>query len=135
MSTDTKPAVTTYVRYLYPGAFFSEDSAHAVSGRDPARVAREAPDGVFAFELYDVAAMTVTIGGEQVEMKSRVLHKTGRYYINAEKLTAADVEALPGDHRVLADNMRCNGWDIMLRCRTGNYQPLQEGDEVVSTVG
>jgi hypothetical protein len=133
MSTATKPVVTTYVRYLYPGALFPEDSTSAVSGRDPARIAREAPEGVFAFELYDVAAMTVTISGDEVELRSRAIRKTGRYYIDAEKLTAADVEALPGDHKILADNMRCNRW-IMLRCRTGNYQPLQDGDEVVSTI-
>lgn len=125
--------VTTYVEYLYPGAFFSEESATPVTGRDPARIAREASASVFAFRFYDIATTTVTVGGEQVETRSGAINATARYYIDAEKLTAAAVEALPGDHKILLSNMRGNGWDPILRCRTGNFQPLEDGDVVISS--
>jgi hypothetical protein len=129
------PVVTTYVRYLYPGAFFAEDSAQEVSGRDPERIAREAPEGVFAFEFYDVVTATVCIGGEDVELRSKAIHSTGRYYIDAEALDAAGVEALPGDHSILLSNMRGNRWATILLCRTGNFQPLEDGDVLVSSSG
>lgn len=125
--------VTTYVEYLSPGSFVSEESAVPVTGRDPARIAREAPASVFAFRFYDIATTTVTVSGKQVETKSGAINATARYYIDAEKLTAADVEALPGDHKILLSNMRGNGWDPILRCRTGNFQPLEDGDVVISS--
>ena len=127
------PVVTTYVEYLYPGSFFSEESAHPVAGRDPGKVAREAPEGVFAFRFYDVVTAAVTIDRERISLRSKAIHATARYYIDAEKLTAADVEALPGDHKILLANMRGNRWDIMLRCRAGNFQPLESGDVLVSS--
>ena len=132
-TTATEPTVTTYVEYLYPGAFFPEESARAVPGRNPGQIAREAPAGVFAFTFYDEVTATVTTGGEEVRLRSRAIRKTGRYYIDAEKLTAADVEALPGDHKILLANMRGNRWDVILRCRAGNFQPMEGGDVVISS--
>jgi len=129
------PQVTTYAEYLYPGVFLPEEFSAEVPERDPQKVAREAPDGVFAFRFYDIATTTVTVGGEEIETRSERLNQSGRYYIDAEKLTAADVEALPGDHSILLSNMRGNGWDPILRCRPGNFQPLQDGDEIVSSGG
>ena len=136
MTTETtsEPTVTTYVEYLFPGVLFPEESAHSVTERNPGRIAREAPEGVFAFRFYDVVTTTATTaGGEQVKLRSGAVNSTGRYYIDAEKLTAADVEALPGDHRILLSNMRGNGWDVILRCRTGNFQPLESGDVTISS--
>jgi hypothetical protein len=129
----TLPEITTYVEYLYPGAFFPEESARPVPERDPARIAREAPANVFAFRFYDVAATTVIVSGQEITTRSAAINATGRYYIDAEKLAAADVEALPGDHRILLANMRSNGWDPILRCRTGNFQPLEDGDVLIET--
>jgi hypothetical protein len=132
-ATEMSPVITTYVEYLHPGAFFPEESSRAVPERDPGRIARESPDDAFAFRFYDVVTMTVTVGREQVELRGKAIHATGRYYIDAEKLTPADVEALPGDHAILLSNMRGNGWGVILRCRTGNFQPLEAGDVIVSS--
>ena len=143
MSADTglhggdpmKPTVTTYVRSLSPGAFFPEDEAQVVSERDPATFARQAPASVFAFSFYDVASLDVDIDGQPVTLRSRAFGESGLYYIDAESLTAGDVEAMPGDHSILLSNMRGNGWATVLRCRTGNFQLLKDGDVVISTTG
>lgn len=141
MSADTglrggapmKPTVTTYARSLYPGAFFPEDETQEVSERDPAAFARNAPAGVFAFSFYDVASLDADIDGQPVTLRSRAFRESGLYYIDAEPLTVADIEALPGDRSVLLSNMRGNGWATVLRCRTGNFRPLEDGDVVIST--
>ena len=132
-ATAAEPVVTTYVEYLYPGSFFPEESAHPVTERNPGRVAQEAPGSVFAFRFYDVVTTKVMVGSEETGLASQPVNATGRFYIDAEKLTAADVEALPGDHRILLSNMRSNGWDPILRCRTGNFQPLEDGDVIISS--
>jgi hypothetical protein len=129
----TEPTITTYVEYLYPGSFYPETTARAVTTRNPERVAAEAPEGVFAFRYFDRASVTARIGGRDVKLRSGSLNQSGRYYIDAEELTMTDVAALPGDHSVLLSNMRSNGWDPILRCRTGNFQPLETGDALVSS--
>ncbi len=128
----SRPAVTTtYLEYLFPGILMPEISTGPVSSRDPQRAAREAPPHAFAFRFYDVITTTVW----DTPLWTGEINASGRYYIDAEKLTIADVEALPGNHRILLGNMRINGWDPVLRCRTGNFQPLQDGDELISGEG
>ena len=129
--TMTEPEITTYVEYLYPGSLFSESSARVVSGRDPGRAAREAPESAFAFRFYDRAEAGITVDGRPVMLRSAEFRATGRYYIDAEPLDAAAVAALPGDYSILLSNMRSNGWDVILRCRSGNFQPMRDGDTIV----
>lgn len=131
MSTETTamPVTTTYVEYLYRGLIVSEGSSVPVAERDAARCAREASPGTFAFRFYD----KVTGFIEDTPVKSAPLRESGWYYIDAERLTAADVAALPGDYSVLLDNMRSNQWPAVIRCRTGNFQPMHADDMVISS--
>ena len=129
----TQPEVTTYVKYLYPGALCPEESSVPVTERDPEKIAREADPAVFAFSFYDVTVITVEVGGEDTELRGGERNPSPLYYIDAEKLTADDVAALPGDHSILLSNMRGNGWDVILRCRAGNFRPIEDGDVVISS--
>lgn len=131
----TTAQLVTYVEYLYPGAIVSEGTTEATPDRDPARVARIAPAKAFCFRFFDRAVATADVDGQEVELRSRPLRQSGRFYIDAVKLSYADVEAMGGDHKILLDNMRYNHWDYVLRCRTGNFQPPNSGDSVVSTAG
>jgi hypothetical protein len=125
--------IVTYVTYLYPGTFFSEEDGREVAGRDPQRTARDAAPGVFAFSFHDIAVSTVTVDGREVELRSGPIRKSPMYFIDAERLGVADVEELAGDNRILLSNMRCNGWGTVLRCRTGNFQPEGPSDIVISS--
>jgi len=60
--------------------------------------------GLYAFAFFD---------REEVEL-------------NGEKLTSA------AKNRLL-DNARINGWDILVLCPAGNWQPLQEGESLIET--
>lgn len=129
----TLPVTTaSYVTYYVPGVFVSEESVRPIATRNAQTAARFAPEDAFAFTFHDRVETTVTVGGQDVELTSKGINKSGRYYINAERLTADDVAALPGDHRILLSNMRSNGWETVLRCRAGNFQPLESGDEVIT---
>jgi hypothetical protein len=134
-----RPTTKTYVRYLMPGALVPEEGVREVPERNPYQVARDLPDDVFAFEFFDKLITTAEDGGETVTLASGERNRSGRFYIDAEKLTTSDIasaaaaEVLPGDRRrVLLSNMRSNGWDVMLRCRTGNFQPMQAGDSIIT---
>lgn len=128
----TLPVTTaSYVTYYFAGVFMSEESCKPIASRNEQTAAKFAPDGAFAFTFHDRVETTVSIGGRDIALTSKAINASGRYYINAEHLTASDVEAMGPDFRTLLANMRSNRWDAMLRCRTGNYQPLREGDSVI----
>jgi hypothetical protein len=133
MTTATEQAIVTYVTYLYPGLIVSEESTHRADSRDPVRAAREASRHAYAFRFHEVLATVATLGAEDVEMCSSPRNHSGWYYIDGEDLTAAEVADLPGDHRVLLDNMRINGWRRMVHCRAGNWLPMASGDLVISS--
>ncbi len=126
------PLIITYVEYLHPGIFLPETSVHPVTRRDPEHAAREAPRTAYAFRFFDRASVTVTIDGADSVLTGEPVRYSGHYYINATTLTAEDVAALPGDHAILLANMRGNDWLLVVRCRTGNFQPLLPGDCVIS---
>jgi hypothetical protein len=125
----------TYVEYELPGVFVAEQDRRPVSSRDPRKAAETAPRQAFAFTFYDVVVATAYVDDEEVTTTSRSRSRSGRYFIDGEQFDAAGVEALPGDHHILLANMRGNGWEHVVRCRTGNFQPMQPGDEIVSTGG
>lgn len=51
-----------------------------------------------------------------------------------EVLTLDQVKALEPakNYDILVSNMECNKWDRVVRTVRGNFQPLNEGDKVVS---
>src|SRR5262249_36223663 len=124
---------TTYVSYLMPGVFLSEEDVRKVSTRNPERDLEAAPTNSFAFFYYDVVTTIVDADGENVETTSGRRNISGRHYIDAKELDLDAVKALPGNHDALIANMEGNGWDPVLLCRTGNYQPLQDDDVLLTT--
>ena len=118
---------TTNIAYQYPGSFFSEESVNPVEARNPQQHANDAPDTAFAFFYFDVVTTIVDVEGERIETSSGRRNISTTYYIDGELLTSAQVAALPGDHSILLSNMRSNGWDPIMRCRTGNFQPFEAG--------
>ena len=131
---DVSGAVTTtYIAYLTPGSFMSEESTRKVEKRNPEEDIKEAPEYAFAFFYFDIVKTSVKVGDEQVDTSSGRRNISNRYYIDAEVLDLKAVEALEGDTEILIRNMKGNGYDQVVRCRTGNFQPLDEKDVLLTT--
>ena len=129
----TEQKTTTYVTYLIPGLIVADESSREVPDRDPERIAREAERSVVAFKFFDKVSTTVTVDGLELQAASQPFRRSGWYYIDGEAFTAEQVAALDGNHSILLDNMRSNGWERVVRCRTGGFQPLRDGDTVISS--
>lgn len=124
--------ITTYVEYLLPGAMFSESETKEVSNRVLWREAKQAPEQAFAFCYYEIVTAEVPLrGGELVKLSSDARNKSGRYYIGGDLFTQEEIAAMGPDFRILYSNMRSNGWNKVLKTRSGNWQLLQEGDHIV----
>jgi hypothetical protein len=133
-STDTSPTltVTSHVEYLYPGAITAEIGSNRVTERDPQRAADHAAPGAYAFTFYDVASVVMEVNGERITLKSGRINESARYLIDGEVFDAEGVAALEGNFTILLDNMRANGWQSVVRFRSGGFQPLRPTDMLIS---
>lgn len=123
------------VEYLIPGSLFPESIVRDIEPRTVEAALAEAPDLAFAFVLFDVEDAPDL--GPDFAVTPKRKNVSGRHYIDAEVFTAEQIEALDDghDYGILLSNMRGNEWPALVRCRTGNWQPLDEGDRIVATQG
>src|SRR5690348_15092015 len=114
----------TYVEMLFPGVFFPESQTRSVETRDPAAV--NAPDGCYCFRFYDREEMPAANGVEMLTGQPK--NWSGRFYVGGAIHATDDLlAAFPeGDeiHR-MARTSKLNGWNRLIKCRTGNWQPFE----------
>jgi len=114
--------IKTFVDFSLPGVFMPEHSVHEVESRDVDNLA--IPKSAFAFKFYDVKYFD----DDGDTLSSGQLNVSPRHYVNARKMTLENVMSEYPDAKILHSNMRCNDWDVVVLCRTGNFQPFGEGD-------
>lgn len=113
-----------YVRFSFPGAFFSEYETEEVAERNPELIT--VPDGAFAYCFFDRTEEVVD--GEKLIGKEKNFSPL-TYFGTA--YTLEEVKAQFPEYTTLISNMECNGWNRVVRTRRGNWQPLEEGDKVI----
>lgn len=129
------------VEYLHPGAFLPERSTRELErwyGDHTAGLTlcfpealEHMPDSAFAFRLYSVEEAPDL--GPDFHVTAVAKYHGGRFYVDAVAFTQEDVEALGVEYEVLLSNMEANGWDWVLKCRTGNWQPRNDDDLLIFT--
>jgi hypothetical protein len=125
--------------YLCGARFFGETETRASETRGVVEALAHLPEFAWAFRFYDVRMETWKNldGVGETRCLAAVVEgsHSGWYYPDAEVFTVAQLEAMPGDFRILIANLRCNdrtGTPRAVRCRLGNYQQLGPDDVVVT---
>ena len=77
--TTTAPTRVTYVESLSRNLIVADTSSRVVPERDPARIAREAGPGAYAFRFYDVVSTTA----DGIPVKSGHVNESPWYWIDA----------------------------------------------------
>lgn len=116
----------TYIEFVYPGIFFNESSTKQVQSRDTTRV--EVPDGAFGFRFFDILEATVKANGKAVKLTSARVNESPMHYYGGRIYTRAEVVREVPNNRKLLSNMDGNGWDKVIKTRTGNFQPFEKTD-------
>ena len=118
-----------FAEYLSPGILFPEESSALLPERTVAIARKLAPKNAFAFTLYDLPDETPDLGSEFTVIPKRQ-NQSHRYFIGGLVFTREEVGAWGEGFRILHSNMANDGWDPIVLCRTGNYQPLLNGEIV-----
>jgi len=116
-----------YVRLFFPGVFFAETSECIIKTRDVNNIT--IPDNCYGYMFYD-REETMLHG---VELQSGEINKTGIHYFG-RAMTLAEVKKELPSERILIFKMENNGWDRVVKTRTGNFQPFEEDDCIVEEV-
>lgn len=122
--------LTHKAEYLIPGFLFSEETVRTLPRRSVSEALAVAPEHSFCFSFYDVEE-TPDLGPD-FTVHPKPKNRSGKHYIDGEVFTLEQVQGLGGDHGNLVANMTGNGWARVVRCRTGNWQPFEDNDQIVS---
>lgn len=120
-----------WAEYLHPGSFYPEETTKQLGGSTVTEALDNCPAGAFAFTIYEIVVREGELedGEKIVDRKKR--NQSKRYYPGATLKTLAEVEAMWPDHAILASNMRCNDWPVVVLTRRGDYQPINSGDQIL----
>jgi hypothetical protein len=115
-----------YVEFYFPGSFFSETSVKEVTSRS---APVDIPKGAYGYCFY--SQEEIEQGGEI--LVGKVKDRSPMTYFG-EILTLEQVKALEPawDYRILVSYMENNKWERVVRTVRGGFQPLREGDRVVT---
>lgn len=120
-----------YVEYFFPGILMSEHTTRKLTagGTRVAAALEQLPEGAFAFRLFELPIVPADTDEYQVIPKRK--NESKMFYPEGTLHSIAEVESWGEDYRILASNMRGNGWNTVVKCRTGNFQPFESGDVVL----
>ena len=120
-----------YADYRITGAIVTETHRELLPARSERAAVAKAPRNAYGFVLYDKRRDLPRVDPDFTVTPKKV-NRSGVYYIDGTVYTRTGVEALPGDHSVLLDNMDTNSWDAVVHCRTGTWQPFDvDADRIV----
>lgn len=126
---------THHAEYVLPGLLFPEETTRQLDARDPAEAAEKAPEGAFAFVLYDLPVVPDTgLDPEQFRVTPKRQNVSKRYYLGGTLHSLDEVRAMGDDKRTLVANMEGNGWATVICTPFGNWQPFEDGDTLLEPV-
>lgn len=134
--------VTHRVRFYHPGTFFAEDSSEPLRERSAGAAVAAAPKGAFAFVLYDAPVPDFKYDPLLFSVTPRPQNMSAKHYLGGRVFTSDELRALaveegdPDKYRTLISNVtnyvaRLPVEGRAIRCRTGNWQPFEDGDVLV----
>ena len=118
----------TYVVFMLPGSFVSEQEVRKVDDRC---FPQDIPRAAFAFYFYDVFE---SIGPRGEVVKGQPQNVSAKTYFG-EAFALERVKSEVPHAEILISNMKVNGWDRVVWTRLGNWQPLEPDDVVIDGIG
>ena len=114
-----------YVEYALHVGFFPEYDVREVTSRDVAEAKKNLSARAFRFRFFD---QTSTVAdGEELEGKPK--NYSGSYYPDAKVWTTEELKSAGKDRTLVQNSENYDG--RLVCCNVGNWQPFQNGDQLV----
>jgi len=136
-----------FVRFMSPGTLFHEETSKPInewSTLDAVKMASEIVERynsrpfAFVFETYTTSDPIPDGNGGTLEVKPKLIKKSGRHFLGGEVLTEEKLKQRdPEGTEILRSNMRCNGWNHVIE-NTNSFkvtQPFEKDDCIVDDNG
>jgi hypothetical protein len=123
-----------FVTFYSPGTFVAETTEHPIDDWDVKHAQKMASKIKERYDATPYAFQFSTRERRESELDSKVTKKSSMYYINCKVETLKEIEARNDPkEQILRSNMRCNGWDKIVRTTKGWgwTQPLEPTDVVL----
>ena len=124
-----------YVVFMSAGTMVAEDTTKEIDTWDINVALKMSKEITERHNSHPYGFYFMTRGRNDNDLDSKVISKSGMYYINGIVETLAEIKAKhnPKD-AILISNMECNGWNKVVRtCNPYSWtQPLREDDVVVN---
>lgn len=123
-----------FVTFFSPGTFVHEDTTKKIASWDVEKACEMARGIKERRNATPFAFQFSTRGREDHELDSKVVKRSGMYYLGGKVETIDDVKKRNDPkEEILLSNMRCNGWKKIIT-NTNSWrvtQPLLDGDVVL----
>lgn len=124
-----------FVRFLSAGTFVAEETVMPIEKWDVDQAIEMAKGITERYGAKPYGFQFITRGRTDEELDSKVINRSGIYYINGTVETLNQVKAKGNpDDRILISNMESNGWDKIVTTYNPYkwVQPFNEEDSVVA---
>lgn len=117
-----------FVQFFRPGFMFSEEETVPIKSWDINEalkiIKNKNMKNIYGFRF-------LTRGREDDELDSRIIKRSGIYYLKGHVQSLKDIEDEHNpENRILIDNMKCNLWTHAIRIG-GMAYPFEKGDELL----
>ena len=125
------PMAAHFVTFLSPGTFIAENTTKQIPHWDTAEAVEMAESITERHGAKPYGFYFTTRARADNELDSKVVDRSGTYYMGGDIETVEDVEAKGPS--ILLENMQGNGWDRVVTTRNGYQwtQPLCGNDVVL----
>ncbi len=123
-----------FVTFYSPGTFFHEETTRAIDSWNIEAALEMVQDIRERYGATPFAFCFSTRQRAEEELDSKVVRRSGRYYLGGIVLTLDEIKARNGpEDAILISNMESNGWERVIENRNSwkVTQPLKADDAVL----
>lgn len=125
----------TYVEFICQGFCLSKNRIQEVKNRDtdlPNNI--RIPQNAYGFRFFDVYIIDIRHKGEKIRFKSEQMDFSINYYMSDGVYTLEEFRQAFPNEKEMIHFLQVSGCKEIAQCRTGNFVPLTEEDEIVEPV-
>lgn len=123
-----KKVTKLFATFHCPGLFFAEPVIKEVDTIDP-RLIKDIPKNAYSVQFWS-REYAIDDDGKEYQGERKNLH-SHNIFLGGTLFTPEQINKLPGNNRILHDNIVNNHYTHGIKCRTENWQGFKDGQDII----